>query len=188
MTQTLPGERRDQLHLTSDPYEILEVQPHARKDVIKAAYRVLSREYHPDRNTSSSATNDMQRINDAYSILCDDEKREAYDYAHGYKMDFEREETFREKLSAFWVVLSISCKWLGMAAAGYLIAFLLITFSISNAQVLGWPILKAFVQMFAGIILAYLTTKMTTTTIKMMAQLLLGELLQYLRRKPRFTR
>jgi hypothetical protein len=62
-----------------DPYRILQVAPHAEIEVIEAAYRRLARKYHPDVDSSASATQRMQEINWAYEILSDPAKRAKYD-------------------------------------------------------------------------------------------------------------
>lgn len=64
---------------SKDYYQILGILPSAEDVLIKAAYRALSRAYHPDRNSSPDAEERMYEINEAYSILSDLEKRAAYD-------------------------------------------------------------------------------------------------------------
>lgn len=61
-------------------YEILEVSPTARPAVIRAAYRCLVQEYHPDRNPGDAATAArMSLINHAYLVLADPPQRTRYD-------------------------------------------------------------------------------------------------------------
>jgi len=61
-------------------YGILEVSPTARLAVIRAAYRCLALEYHPDRNPGDAkAAAYMSRINHAYSVLADPRQRDQYD-------------------------------------------------------------------------------------------------------------
>lgn len=63
-----------------DYYEILEVSKDASTEVIKKAYRKLALKYHPDRNEGSKkAEENMQKVNEAYQILSDDNKRQIYD-------------------------------------------------------------------------------------------------------------
>lgn len=63
-------------------YDILEVSPNARPAVVKAAYRCLAREYHPDRNPGDAeASARMALINHAYSVLIDPAQRLRYDEA-----------------------------------------------------------------------------------------------------------
>lgn len=61
-----------------DCYVVLEVDRRARVSVISAAYKVLVKEYHPDRNPGVDARR-IKRINVAYEVLVDPDKREAYD-------------------------------------------------------------------------------------------------------------
>lgn len=62
-----------------DYYSILGVQPNATKEDIKKAYRKLAMQYHPDKNPSPEASEKFKLINQAYSVLSDDNKRAAYD-------------------------------------------------------------------------------------------------------------
>ena len=63
-----------------DYYEILGVPSDANEKQIKAAYRKLAFQYHPDRNTGDpeSATK-MKAINEAYAVLSNPSKRRDYD-------------------------------------------------------------------------------------------------------------
>jgi curved DNA-binding protein CbpA len=63
-----------------DHYAILHVLPSAEDDVIKAAYRALSKRYHPDIFTGDKAfaTKRMQEINAAYEVLGSLEQRKKY--------------------------------------------------------------------------------------------------------------
>lgn len=60
-------------------YKILSVNENANHDEIKKAYRKLSLQYHPDKNPSPEATEKYKTINEAYSILGDEQKRKQYD-------------------------------------------------------------------------------------------------------------
>ena len=60
-------------------YELLQVQPTADVEVIRAAYRSLARRYHPDQNPSPSAEATTKRLNEAWEILSDPAKRAEYD-------------------------------------------------------------------------------------------------------------
>lgn len=60
-------------------YEVLEVNKKASDGEIKKAYRQKSLHYHPDRNNSLDASDKMQQINEAYTILSDKSKRRQYD-------------------------------------------------------------------------------------------------------------
>ena len=66
-----------------DYYETLGIGRDASESAIKKAYRELSFKNHPDRNSSPDATVKIQKINEAYETLKDDQKRAAYDrYGH----------------------------------------------------------------------------------------------------------
>lgn len=61
-------------------YDNLKVSEKAPLEVIKAAYRVLSMRWHPDRNPGDpQAGKIMGILNDAYEVLSDPTKREEYD-------------------------------------------------------------------------------------------------------------
>ncbi|MQC18741.1 MAG: hypothetical protein DWG80_06690, partial [Chloroflexi bacterium] len=61
-----------------DLYEELEVSPRASSEVIDAAYRRLARSHHPDGRGESSSSK-MVRLNVAYQVLSDAQKRGQYD-------------------------------------------------------------------------------------------------------------
>jgi len=60
-------------------YETLGVESTASDIEIKKTYRKLSLKYHPDRNTSADAGEQIRKINDAYDTLGDPSKRKQYD-------------------------------------------------------------------------------------------------------------
>lgn len=62
-------------------YKTLGLNPNAEACVIKAAYRALSKIYHPDKfdGDEEEAHSKMAKINEAYDVLKDKNKRKAYD-------------------------------------------------------------------------------------------------------------
>jgi molecular chaperone DnaJ len=63
-----------------DYYEILGVQRNASAAQIKAAFRKLAMQHHPDRNPGDKAAEQrFKELNEAYEVLKDDSKRAAYD-------------------------------------------------------------------------------------------------------------
>ncbi len=62
-----------------DYYAILQVHPRAEPEVIEAAYRRLSRKYHPDVSGQADAGQRMRELNEAFEVLSDPARRSSYD-------------------------------------------------------------------------------------------------------------
>ena len=74
--------------MAEDLYEILGVSRTASKDEIKKAHRKLALKFHPDKNPDDDQARErFKRVQEAYDVLSDDEKRAAYDR---YGADFEK--------------------------------------------------------------------------------------------------
>jgi curved DNA-binding protein CbpA len=58
---------------------MLEVSEKATFLEIKRSYRRLARKYHPDRNRNSRSEENIKRLNQAYEVLSDKDKRRLYD-------------------------------------------------------------------------------------------------------------
>ena len=63
-----------------DYYEVLQVERTASDTELKAAYRRLAMQYHPDRNPNNpDAEEKFKACSEAYQVLSDPDKRAAYD-------------------------------------------------------------------------------------------------------------
>ena len=100
-----------------DYYRILNVNKNASQEEIKKAYRRLSRKYHPD-NAGEQYREKFDNVQEAYAVLGDEEKREAYDRqaaegAGGHRQDgnspqmkksgqYDKQENYYKDLEAFY--------------------------------------------------------------------------------------
>ena len=64
-----------------DVYRLLGVDPSASRDEVLAACRRLARTFHPDRNDSPRATEEMRVVNAVRQLLTDPNARAEYDVA-----------------------------------------------------------------------------------------------------------
>ena len=74
--------------MTMDYYMTLGVTRDSSAEEIKKVYRKLAMQYHPDRNGGNPESEDrLKKINEAYQILGDEEKRRRYDlqYRHPFE-------------------------------------------------------------------------------------------------------
>lgn len=90
----------------------MEISPNASDEVIRVAYKALAKKYHPDSYKANDAEEIMKRINEAYAVLSDKEKREAYDGEYfnntaeanntynQYKQQQEKETKYNQKESS----------------------------------------------------------------------------------------
>src|SRR5881394_3146696 len=70
--------------MTPDYYALLGVAHGAEGEIIRAAYLVLARRYHPDAATTASShdAEKFRLITEAYEVLRDPRRRAHYDWGH----------------------------------------------------------------------------------------------------------
>ena len=93
-----------------DYYDVLGLAKGASPSDVKAAYRRLAKEHHPDRNPDNRAEAEerFKELSEAYEVLADENKRRMYD-SYGHEgvsrqfgpggFDFRRDFTHSEDLS-----------------------------------------------------------------------------------------
>ncbi len=84
--------------MAEDYYKILGVEKKATKADIKKAYKKLAMKHHPDRNKGNKQSEEtFKKINEAYAVLSDDDKRRQYDQfgAEGFSNRFSQEDIFK---------------------------------------------------------------------------------------------
>lgn len=83
--------------MPEDYYKVLGVSKNASEADIKNAYRALALKLHPDVNKSKEAEEKFKKINEAYAVLGDPEKRQQYD-SYGpdvFNQRYTQEDIFR---------------------------------------------------------------------------------------------
>ncbi len=84
--------------MAEDYYKLLGVAKTASQAEIKKAFRKMALKYHPDQNKDNkSAEEKFKKINEAYAVLSDDQKRKQYDTfgAEGFSRRYSQEDIFK---------------------------------------------------------------------------------------------
>src|SRR5947209_13263777 len=95
-------------------YVILGVPIDADNDTLKRAYRQLARRYHPDLAGAEGAVQ-MKRINRAYDVLSDPEKRLNYDTIIGGVIDLRNGAMVRPRPVQHKVTLADDIEFSGLS-------------------------------------------------------------------------
>ena len=75
-------------------YETLGLKPTASNGEIREAYRAMAKKYHPDKNLDNPHSEEVfKRINLAYQVLSDQQKRYQYDQSQIYQTVFTTHTT-----------------------------------------------------------------------------------------------
>ncbi|KAG6482195.1 NAD(P)H-quinone oxidoreductase subunit T, chloroplastic-like [Zingiber officinale] len=85
---------------TTSHYQFLGVSAEADMEEIKAAYRRLSKEYHPDTTALplKSASEKFVQLREAYNVLSDEERRRFYDWTLAQEAESRRLRQMRMEL------------------------------------------------------------------------------------------
>ncbi len=70
---------QQQIKTEKNYYEILEIEKYSTIDIVKKAYKVLVKKFHPDANKNSNADEIYKKIVKAYTVLKDSQSKEDYD-------------------------------------------------------------------------------------------------------------
>jgi len=114
-------------------YDNLKVARNAPLKVIRAAYKALSQEYHPDRNPGDvEAARIMPIINASYDVLSDPEKRREYDlWIEQQERGKEQESVTsnQSKAAPAPSPLALFLRWIAMipvAVVGYIAVYTIV--------------------------------------------------------------
>ena len=101
-------------------YGVLNVPAHALPADIKAAYRRLARQWHPDVCKEPNAAQQFQAIKHAYDVLGDDGKRARYDAGRALEATLRANKALGADLDV--VGLSAASEWAAPLRCGYVMA------------------------------------------------------------------
>eukprot|EP00250_Pteridium_aquilinum_P011018 c19784_g1_i2 orf=77-439(+) len=97
--------------LHKDYYRVLEVDYHAKEEIIRTNYLRLALKWHPDKhNGEEFAKARFQEINEAYRVLIDPAKRLDYDSRVDFTVDLYSDIEYLDRFRG----LILTCNGLGM--------------------------------------------------------------------------
>jgi molecular chaperone DnaJ len=90
---------------SKDYYDILHVHPKASHEEIKRSYRKLALKFHPDKtNNDHLASIHFKEIKEAYEVLSNQRKREAYNYERFFKVNPPKQKKDIHQISSEWIL------------------------------------------------------------------------------------
>lgn len=81
-------------------YDILQINRNASPEIIEKAYKTLAKKYHPDlqpEENKKKAEDILKKINEAYEVLSDTSKKEAYDAELDAQIQYENEANSQQQ-------------------------------------------------------------------------------------------
>ncbi len=103
-----------------DLYSILDIDPDTDKEEIRKAYIKLARRYHPDVTKDRDAGDRFQEINQAYSILSDEDSRFIYNLYYRGAQDTSNHQELLPWCRRYELAVSLSISalviliWMGL--------------------------------------------------------------------------
>lgn len=70
--------------MDTDCYKLLGISPSAEKKTIRKAWRIKTKEVHPDVNRSADAEKQFRELTEAMELLLDEASRIKHDHRFGY--------------------------------------------------------------------------------------------------------
>jgi curved DNA-binding protein CbpA len=121
------------MQIAKDFYSVLDIPPGTSKEEIRQAYLRLARRYHPDVNDDPRSRERFEEINQAYTILSDDEARIFYNlYREGAEEDdlgvWSSNEYYPEAPPLAWWQRNTSTLGVGLAVTCVLAAYGLVIY------------------------------------------------------------
>jgi curved DNA-binding protein CbpA len=130
------------MQIAKDFYSVLDIPPGTSKEEIRQAYLRLARRYHPDVNDDPRSRERFEEINQAYTILSDDEARIFYNlYREGAEEDDLggwSDNDYEQDVPLAWWQRNTSTVGVGLAVTCVLAAYGLVLY-VPNFQGGAYP-------------------------------------------------
>jgi curved DNA-binding protein CbpA len=140
------------MQIAKDFYSVLDIPPGTSKEEIRQAYLRLARRYHPDVNDDPRSRERFEEINQAYTILSDDEARIFYNlYREGAEEDdlevWSSSDYYPEAAPLAWWQRNTSTLGVGLAVTCVLAAYGLVIYmpSFQNEAYTRAPVTESVV-------------------------------------------